>query len=424
MNRKLFILALIAISVAGVLLASRAIYLDKRPRDPSQIVKPALNTNSEGQATPPEIKQGNLELKYLTGPELELLGLKLDLSSVKYLAKLDEARWALGCPGGMDCIPAITEPQFTSAAEADQWLKPDDLVLAVTWKGIARAYPIRILDFHEIVNDSYGDEAVVITYCPLCGSGLVFKRPKSQGTPLEFGVSGRLYNANLLMYDRQTGSLWNQLTGEVVAGPLVGEVGRLERIPADNVSWDFWKQAHPETQVLARPTRVRTPRGPRSLSLERYNRYPYDEYQLKPQVGFGVDIGALNLRGMNAKRKIVGLVINSTAKAYVEFAMKEQKLLNDIVGGEDVLIVYTPADEIKAFKRSWPGLSEGLEFELREGRLVDKQTGTVWGFDGRPLAGPLATAESQNKLEEIFVTPAYWFAWAAFYPDSELYPPP
>ncbi len=365
-----------------------------------------------------QIKRGNLDLKYLTAEELKELRISLDLENVPYLASLNLDRWAAVLP--MDALPAITGPEFTTVAETDRWLKEDDLVLGIVYRGIPRAYPVRILDRHEIVNDRFGDEPVVVTYCPLCFSGVVFKRPTLAGRVLDFGVSGRLYNANLLMYDRQTGSLWSQFTGEVIAGPLLGKAARLERIPADIVSWQDWREAHPQTQVLARPTKVETPRGTIYLAMSRYDRYPYDEYLLKPQVGFGVNVEELDLRGMNPKRKVIGVVVDGRSKAYVEYLVNQEKIINDLVGEEPLVLFRAPDDRIRAFRRVVDG--QALHFEIQDGQLLDQETGTLWNFDGEPLSGPLRSPE--HRLEELLLSSAFWFAWVAFYPDTELYPEP
>jgi len=362
-----------------------------------------------------EIIRGNLDLKYLSGDELRTLGISMDLDNVPYSKSLDPDRWAFVLP--MDAIAAITDPEFTTVDETDRWLKEDDLVLGVAYRDIVRAYPVRILDRHEIVNDRFHDAPVAVTYCPLCFSGIIFERPVIAGRILEFGISGRLYNANLLMYDRQTGSFWNQFTGQVIAGPLLGKVSALKRIPTDIVSWGTWKQVHPNTRVLARPTQVSTPAGVRYLSPDRYERYAYDEYRLKPEVGFGVDIRELDLKGMNSKRKVIGIVVNDRPKAYVEFVVKDAKIINDVVGGEPIVILSAPDDRIRAFRRTLQ--SQVLQFALDDGQIIDQETQTVWSFDGVALSGALSAPGS--RLDELIVTSSFWFAWVAFYPETELY---
>lgn len=392
------------------------LHLQRGGSDREVVYSPVL-----GAAGAEEIAQGNLGLKYLTKSELKELRLKQeqDPGLVRYLRRLDLGRWAVACERGIDCVPRI-EPQFQSVLLADEWLGDGDLVLSVQLGRTVKAYPLRIMAWHQVVNDYFGDVPVVVTYCPLTGAGLAYKRPLADGEPLEFGVSGRLYNANILLYDYETGSLWQQFSGEVVAGPLLGLLGRMERIYADIVPWGAWKRWHPGGEVLARPEEVRFRREKVRVSAERYEEYPYAEYELRRWVGYGVDVDELDLQGLSSKRRIIGVEIDGAAKAYIESGLREARLLNDKVSGEDILIVLTPAEEVKAFKRRVAGLDRVLEFTLREGKLVDLETGTVWDFDGEAIEGELAPLKV--KLEEVPVTPSYWFAWLLFHPETELSP--
>ena len=151
-----------------------------------------------------------------------------------------------GCPA-RDCIPSIDEPRFVLAGEAD-YLVDDDIVLAVTWNGEHRAYPSRIMDQHEIVNDDIAGTPIAITYCPLCGSAVGVLRT-IDGKVTEFGVSGVLYNSDLVFYDRATETLWEQIRAEGIVGPLTGV--RLELVPVTMTRWSQWKSAHPDTLVLS-----------------------------------------------------------------------------------------------------------------------------------------------------------------------------
>jgi hypothetical protein len=153
-----------------------------------------------------------------------------------------------GCPA-RDCIPSIDNPEFVSASEA-VFLNDDDLILGVVRNGVTRAYAARILNHHEIVNDDIGKEPVAVTYCPLCGSGVAFLRTLD-GVVMDFGVSGVLHNNDLVLYDRQSESLWQQITGEAFAGTRRGQV--LTAIPVSMSFWGDWRKAHPDTAVLAPP---------------------------------------------------------------------------------------------------------------------------------------------------------------------------
>ncbi|MFZ0789299.1 MAG: DUF3179 domain-containing protein, partial [Chromatiaceae bacterium] len=155
-------------------------------------------------------------------------------------------------PGGpeRDGIPAIDRPRFLPADEAPE-VRTGDRVLGLRLDGQARAYPIAILNWHEIVNDRFGDLPVAVTYCPLCGTGMAF-RAEAGGKPLQFGVSGLLYNSDVLLYDRQSESLWSQIDRRAISGPHKGE--RLEALPLEHTTWGDWQQRHPDTLVLSRDT--------------------------------------------------------------------------------------------------------------------------------------------------------------------------
>lgn len=165
-------------------------------------------------------------------------------------------------------IPALDHPASVSAPEADQSLKAQDIILGLESSGIAKAYPVRILNWHEVVNDDVGDQPVLISWCPLCGSGLVYD-PRADGHRYMFGVSGLLYQQNLLFFDHETESLWSQLCGKAVAGPLAGTSLRL--LPVAMTTWRSWKAEHPQTLVLSFQTGYK-----RDYSLDPYRDFPLD----------------------------------------------------------------------------------------------------------------------------------------------------
>jgi len=262
---------------------------------------------------------------------------------------------------GRDSIPAIDDPRFVPADEA-RVLEPRDRVLGFDDSGRPRAYPLAILDRHEVVNDTTGPVPVAITWCPLCGSGVAFDA-RADGRTLRFGVSGLLYNSDVLLYDRETESLWSQLLGEAVSGPAAG--ARLEMLPVTHTTWEDWRERHPDSLVLSRATGF----------ARRYGERAYAGYRDVPTPMFPV---AHESDRYPAKSWVVGVVVDGVAKAYPFAELGE---------GEGVV-----EDEVA-----------GRALRIRHD--AEHRTATVLDEDG----------------EELPAVVAYWFAWYAFHPDGEVY---
>jgi hypothetical protein len=262
---------------------------------------------------------------------------------------------------GKDGIPALMNPVFVDAGNAT-FLSDRDRVLGISHNGVKRAYPIRILNYHEIVNDVLDGEAVVISYCPLCGSGMAFSSTL-HNIRFVFGVSGLLYNSDVLMYDRQTMSLWSQLKSQAISGPMKGE--RLEALPVSHTSWQDWKARYPDTEVLSTETGYR----------RNYRVDPYPNYDSSGKIYFPV-----NHSSKLYKRKMVamGLEIDGEFKVY-------------------------PFDELKKSPPRFVDDFQGKEFEV----LFDEKNKTARILD-------------ENNIE-IPTTLAFWFAWYAFHPESEVF---
>jgi len=260
-----------------------------------------------------------------------------------------------------DGISAIDHPRFVAASKA-RFLQPQDRVLGLEVAGVTRAYPVKILDRHEIVNDTIGSESVVISYCPLCGSGMAFSA-RIDSRNLDFGVSGLLYNSDVLLYDRQTESLWSQLMGQAVTGPLRGR--KLRQIPVSHTRWSAWLRRHPDTQVLSIP-------GGRYVD---YDQSPYDGYSESPAVWFSVAHRDDHYR---PKERVIGITLNGASKAYpfVELG-RHGAVLDDEIAGQRVQVRF--------------------DAENRSGWISDA-TGRV-----------------------IPSTVVYWFALIAFHPDTLVY---
>jgi thiol-disulfide isomerase/thioredoxin len=400
----------------------------------------------------PALKRGDLGEKYFSQYDLENLQIAGDPTRVTYVADLDLGLLDLGCPA-RDCIPSIDQPEFETPTEAQGWLKPTDLVVSVTYNGATKAYPVKILNWHEIVNDDFNGEPLAITFCPLCNSALVFRRPIVDGRTLEFGVSGRLYKSDLVMYDRQTASFWSQIEGRAIIGPLAGQ--RLEYVPTEMMTWQKWQERYSIAWVLARPTvymavggqpspsppaplpsegeeregvrgravwrgqagkpQIIDPSGavPSHEFLRDYDFDPYSWYKSDNVNTFGTPFADERLA---AKTTIWGVELNGTAKAYLPEAVAQWGALNDELGGEPILVLWDSEHEmIRFFSRR---LAErALRFNYRDGQIIDTETQSLWDADGQAQSGPLAGAQLQ-KLPGI---PAFWFAWLAFHPHTELY---
>jgi hypothetical protein len=315
-----------------------------------------------------------------------------------------------------DDIPAVDAPQFVTVEEADAWLAPQEPVIVVMLEGEVRAYPIQILIWHEIVND----EQVTVTYCPLCNSAIVFARALDDRM-LDFGTSGRLRYSNLIMYDRQTETWWQQMTGEAIAGTYTGH--RLTRVPAFMIAWSDFKAVYPEGRVLSRET-----------GHDRaYGRNPYPNYDGEHQSPYLYE-GPATPDVLPALARVVGVHLNGEAVAYPRRVLEKTRVVNDTTGGQSIVIIWEPGtvsaldanqihfgDDVGAFttfSRELDG--ELLSFAFDGERIVDEQTGSAWDLLGRAVSGPL----EGRRLEPIVSINAFWFAWAAFHPETRVWTSP
>ncbi|HEY2993237.1 MAG TPA: DUF3179 domain-containing protein [Methylomirabilota bacterium] len=344
----------------------------------------------------------------------EAVTLRTDTS--KALVPLDEIVSGGPQPDG---IPAIDRPAFVSPAAAAAWLVPKEPVLALEVKGDARAYPLQILMWHEIVNDVVGGVPVTVTFCPLCNSGIVFERVVN-GATVDFGTSGKLYKSDLVMYDRQSHSLWAQMEGRAIVGTHAGT--RLTLIPANTISFEEWRASHPDGKVLSRDTG----------HSRSYGVNPYQSYD-QPQLGPFLFHGRPDPR-RPPKERVVGIKMGDAARAYPWPVLAERRVVHDRLGDEDLVILYQPGtlsaldhDEIKrsravgatgAFRRVVEG--RALTFEATADGFRDRETGSRWTLLGHAIKGPLAG----RRLTAVPHVDAFWFAWAAFNPATSLYGDP
>ncbi len=340
--------------------------------------------------------------------------LRTDLT--KHLVPLEDI-----IPGGPppDGIPAIDRPVFIAPGAADTWLKSTEPVLAFQVNGDARAYPLRILIWHEIVNDTVGGKAVSVTYCPLCNSGLVFDR-SVDGKTLDFGTSGMLYKSDLVMYDRQTHSLWAQMEGRAIVGELAGT--RLTPLPANTIAYSDFKAVYPSGKVLSKETGHR-----RSYGVNPYD--SYDEPDSNPFLLKGTPD-----RRRPPKERVVGVVIGGAPRAYPWPVLVKQRVVHDTVGREPVVILYQPgalsaldnADIEQSRAVGATGVfsprvdGKTLTFEPAADGFRDRETGSDWTLLGHAVKGSLAG----KRLRALPHVDAFWFAWAAFHPSTTVYSGP
>lgn len=314
-----------------------------------------------------------------------------------------------------DGIPAIDQPKFLTVAETT-FLKDQEPVIAFEDSGEARAYPLQILIWHEIVNDVVGGRPVLITFCPLCNTAIAFDRTVN-GRVLDFGVSGFLRNSDLVMYDRQTESWWQQVTGEALVGQQTGT--RLELLASSIVAWADFREAFPDGMVLSRETGHR-----RQYGVNPY--VGYDDINSSP---FLFD-GRMDSR-LAAMERVVTVELEGEIAAYPFSRLESKRVVHDAVGGQDIVVLFKPgtvsaldlssiADsrDIGAAAVFSPMVEgRGLTFRPDGNGFKDAETGSTWDIFGKATAGPL----QGRSLTPIVSGNHFWFAWAAFKPETRVW---
>lgn len=313
----------------------------------------------------------------------------------KHLVPLDKIKSG-GPP--KDGIPSIDNPKFVSASQA-QFVPDDELVIGLKLNGETKAYPLFIMVWHEIVNDKLGDTPVAITYCPLCFTNQVFERTLN-GQEVEFGTSGKLYNSNLVMYDRLTDSYWSQALGLAIKGELTGT--QLKRIPFDIMKWEDWKSLYPDSLVLTTDTG----------NLRAYGVDPYGDYYTDSRIFFPVE----NYDDrMHEKELILGFEADNMFKAYKQRDVETLKVINDEINGNPILLTSEFSSNARAFDREVDG--KVLEFTYSDGLVIDIQTNSEWNYEGHAISGTL----KGTQLDREVFDPGFWFEWVAFHPSTSVY---
>jgi len=292
-------------------------------------------------------------------PATELSAEIKELSDgTRYLVHPDKIQSGGPPPDG---IPSIDNPEYVTVSDADAWIEDNELVLALSYRGVTRAYPLQILVWHEIVNDVINGEPVLVTYCPLCGSGIAYQRT-IKGEEVEFGTSGKLYNSNLVMYDRLSRTYWTQIGGQAIIGELTGM--ELTPIDIDTVVWRDWAPAHPDAEVLSQDT---------GFDRE-YGEDPYGSYYEDSFIWFPVEGQDERI---HPKTVIFGIKVNGVFKAYPEDDLTQAGEISDTVGGREITLTR--------------------------------------GADG------VVTIRDTAAGTEIVKERDFWFAWYAFHPKTELF---
>ena len=306
---------------------------------------------------------------------------------------------------GKDGIPALTEPVFISARSAD-YLDEDDLVMGFVHGDDARAYPHSILDWHEIINDRIGEADIAVTYCPLTGTGIGWNR-EIGGQVTTFGVSGLLFNSNLIPYDRETDSNWSQIRLDCVQGKLKGR--QVETIPMLETTWRTWKQMYPETKVISEHTGYN----------RNYGQYPYGNYRSDHDMMlFPVANRDDRIPG---KERVLGIIGPEDVRVYRFEAFGDKvAVLHDTLGGKHVVITGNQKDHFMLAFINDPGDGTRLSFSAVQDSypvVISDEEGNMWDVHGRAVAGP----RKNERLEILPSFMGYWFSFAAFYPELSIY---
>ena len=318
---------------------------------------------------------------------------------------------------GKDGIQSIDAPEFESTSKAAKWLNENEPVIAFIVNGKAKAYPLQILMYHEIVNDQLGDQKIAVTYCPLCNAAMIFSRSYSY-EDFDFGTTGKVYTSNLVMYDRQSETWWLQFTGEAVVGEYTGK--SLELLPSQIVSFEHFKNNYPDGLVLSRNTGFD----------KKYGVNPYTHYDSR-----SIPIGWFFRKPFDdrlpAMERVLGVATTNEAMAFPFSSLNTQPLVHTDIGEEKILVISKPGvassmdklliheskDVLAAAAYSRVVGNRVLDFEVRQGKIIDKQTESSWNMFGVAEQGELAG----TRLTKIDRGVYFSFVWLDFYPQSVIF---
>lgn len=315
-----------------------------------------------------------------------------------------------------DGIAPIDDPRFESIESASTWLQPQSPVLVFKHNNIARAYPLAIMTRHEIVNDEIDGLPIAITYCPLCNSGIVFER-RIDDVTIRLGVSGLLRNSDMIMWDDVSQTWWQQFTGEGIVGQYAGET--LPMLTSAMVGFGAFAEQYPDGEVLARES---------GYGTNRYGANPYLGYDSTTQPFLFT--GTLDTRLPATERVLAGM-IGGEPIAYPFSVLAGMRVINDVAGDKQV-VAFWQSGATSALDASTIDASRDVgmamlfnatldnvtyTFRYTNGQILDDQTNSVWNVFGTAIEGELAGAQLRQEL----AAPHFWFAWAAFKPDTRIY---
>ena len=352
-------------------------------------------------------------------PQLAAVTGAWDTDFSKSTIELDELLVGIPASDPRDGIPPIDNPVFETVSDSS-WISDQEPGVLLEVADDARFYPLSILTRHEIVNDIVGDVPVAVTYCPLCNTAMTFDR-RIDGSTLRLGVSGLLRNSDLVMWDDETQSLWQQITGEAIVGARAGE--QLTSLGSAIVRWADFKTGHPEGLVL----------GPNQGFGNNYGYNPYEFYSLR-ETPYGFFTGTIDER-WPALSRVVGVSVGSSEKAYPFPLINEVGAVNDMIDDQAVVVFWGAADTADALDAGViadaRGIGTGVAYDpvvagqrltftaLSDTEFEDTETGSTWSILGKATSGPLA-GESMELLPH---RNEFWFAWQAFFPEADVWSP-
>ena len=314
--------------------------------------------------------------------------------------RLREVQW-----GGvtLNGIPAIDDPEV-APADGARFMRDTDTVFGVSVGGERRAYPVKVLSWHELLNDTIGGQPITLSFCTLCGSGILYAAVDENGDRLMFGTSGLLYRSNKLMFDRATLSLWSNLTGEAVVGQRAAQGAKLEMLPMTLTGWDVWRQRYPDTTIM-RP----------DPETARRTGYRYIE-GAADQARTGVEFPVWRQSdALETNARVYALRIGGEAKVYPLDKLWAERLVHDTLGGlEIVLVVEAASGAVRAYERGGHRFRTPRETPLRQ---LHAENGSVWAIAEEGLVPDTGG----DPLPRVPGHIAFWFGWYAFYPDTAVY---